>query len=307
MAPPSRRKRRTAEDDESNHEIPQTQRRCRAPPSESEAEDDEEGDENGEEEAEGQDDQRQIVKKFVRYALACEYQRIPIRRAAVVEKVFAKRRVNFKKIFDLTQKQLRTVFGMAMVELPSREKVTLKDRREASKKKGGAKAPASYILTTILPPRYRVPTIMPPSSIGSPTEEAQYVGLCTTIVAIIALSPEGKIMNSKLETNLKRLNVDVNMPMETTQNIIKKMTAQGYIVKVVERNPDEETIEWIVGPRGMTEIGKIGIQNFVKKVYNDKAPEDLSKRLNKSLGLETMRIGGDEQEQDADAAENGDP
>lgn len=41
----------------------------------------------------------------------------------------AKQRVPFKRVFDLAQNQLRVVFGMEMVELPGREKVTLKEMR----------------------------------------------------------------------------------------------------------------------------------------------------------------------------------
>lgn len=33
-----------------------------------------------------EDSQDQVVKKFVRYALACEYQRMPIKRANITEK-----------------------------------------------------------------------------------------------------------------------------------------------------------------------------------------------------------------------------
>lgn len=43
--------------------------------------------------------------------------------------VFSNKRVNFKLIFAAAQDQLRTVFGMQMVELPLREKVTVKERR----------------------------------------------------------------------------------------------------------------------------------------------------------------------------------
>ena len=41
----------------------------------------------------------------------------------------SKQRVPFKLVFELAQMQLKTVFGMQMVELPGREKVTLKERR----------------------------------------------------------------------------------------------------------------------------------------------------------------------------------
>jgi len=36
--------------------------------------------------ADGVDGEEQVVKRFVRFALACEYQRMPIRRTAVLEK-----------------------------------------------------------------------------------------------------------------------------------------------------------------------------------------------------------------------------
>lgn len=76
------------------------------------------------------------------------------------------------------------------------------------------------------------------------------------------------------------------MPMDKTENILKKMIAQGYIIKVVERNADDESIDWIVGPRGHAEIGKKGIQRFVEEIYGEGAPEDLSRRLERSLGIE---------------------
>ena len=34
----------------------------------------------------GEESQEQVVKKLVRYALACEFQRLPIRRAGISEK-----------------------------------------------------------------------------------------------------------------------------------------------------------------------------------------------------------------------------
>jgi hypothetical protein len=37
-------------------------------------------------EVEGGETQDQVVKKMVRYALACEYQRLPIKRTGIAEK-----------------------------------------------------------------------------------------------------------------------------------------------------------------------------------------------------------------------------
>ena len=71
-----------------------------------------------------------MVKKMVRLALACEYQRRPIRRADISEKVLGSSGGRqFKHVFNAAQMQLRSVFGMEMVELPAREKITLAQKR----------------------------------------------------------------------------------------------------------------------------------------------------------------------------------
>lgn len=75
--------------------------------------------------------QDQMVKKLVRLALACEYNRRPIKRADISEKVLgsASGAKTFKTVFQAAQHELRMVFGMEMVELPGREKVTLQQKR----------------------------------------------------------------------------------------------------------------------------------------------------------------------------------
>lgn len=71
-----------------------------------------------------------MVRKFVRLALACEYSRTPIRRSDVSAKVLEQTGARkFKVVFDKTQETLKEVFGMQMVELPAREKITLAQRR----------------------------------------------------------------------------------------------------------------------------------------------------------------------------------
>ena len=66
---------------------PPTQRRRRAPVSDDESEEDDAEEEAPDEDMDGEaDSQDQIVKKLVRYALACEYQRIPIKRIGISEK-----------------------------------------------------------------------------------------------------------------------------------------------------------------------------------------------------------------------------
>jgi len=175
----------------------------------------------------------------------------------------------------------------------------------AQKTKNNAKAVASYILASTLPAAYRTPTIMPPSIVGSAAEEAEYVALCSIIVSLISLSPSQQIANAKFESMLDRLNCSKNMgTLDSTSNVLKRMQRDGYIFKSVDRGDGEEQILWIVGPRGKVEIGNKGVMGMVQEVYGEEAPDDLDKRLKKSLGLDTKEKGT---EVDGDLSENGDP
>jgi len=172
----------------------------------------------------------------------------------------------------------------------------------AAKSKGNSKPTASYILKTTLPAPYRTPDILAPSLIGSEEDEATYIGLCTVIVSYIAMSPAEAVPEHRLVRALKRLNVDENTPLGKTDAILKRMGAQGYIWKVTDRQGDEETIDYRLGPRGKTEIGKMSVRGFVQEVYGDAAPNDLDKRLNRSLNMDIARI-----DQVNGAAEEEDP
>ncbi|KUJ23625.1 MAGE-domain-containing protein [Mollisia scopiformis] len=323
--PSAARRRRTVQEEEESSEEEEDRRqstqrnRRHAPPSDDEEEEEEEegaGDDEMDVDARP-DAQDQTVKKMVRYALACEYQRMPIRRAGISEKVIGKQRGSFRRVFEAAQTQLRTKFGMEMVELPTKEKTTLKDKRAAQKTKGGAKTTSSYVLTTILPPEYRTADIMPPSIVGDIEDEAQYLGICSLIVSIIALSPNATLADVQLKKHLGRMNMERNAGgLGRTEDVLKKMCNQGYVQKVVEKNQDEETIDWKVGPRGKVEMASTGIRGLVLEVYGENAPEDLDKRLQRSLGMEIKKastgngVNGQETAEAEEADEerdNGDP
>ncbi|QSZ34642.1 hypothetical protein DSL72_007496 [Monilinia vaccinii-corymbosi] len=276
------------EDDESEEESPRNakRRRLAAPESEEEEEEDEEEEDVGSEGMglDREDSLDQAVKKLVRYALACEFQRLPITRTGIKEKVLGAQTRSFKSIFEPAQESLRTKFGMEMVELPVRENVTVKGRLKEAGRKSKTTTASSYILTSILPFEYRSPSIIPPSKVVSQRDEATYIGFYTTVVSVIMLSPDSTMTDSKLMSVLRKLNAETNMPMDKTSPILKRMIQQNYITRTVEKNDGDEVIEWRVGPRGKMEIGTKGAQGLVKEVYGAEAPEDLDKRLDRSLG-----------------------
>ncbi|KFY65286.1 hypothetical protein V496_02710 [Pseudogymnoascus sp. VKM F-4515 (FW-2607)] len=226
-----------------------------------------------------------LVMKLVRYALACEFGRVPIKREGIREKVFGKhggRR--FQQLFDEAQVLLEEKFGMQMVELPTKEKVTLKDRRAAAQKAVAPSANRSYILKSILPQKYNVPAILTPSHMPSVSAESAYMGLYTLIVSIIMLNG-GRVSDEKLMRYLQRLNANVNTPVEKTELLFAKMQKQGYIVKIKDNASGTDITEWMVGPRGKIEVGAEGVKGLVETVYGDTAPDDLDVRLKASLGI----------------------
>lgn len=107
----------------------------------------------------------------------------------------------------------------------------------------------------------------------------------------------GSLPDGKLDRYLKRVNVDEVTPfanaaayngMDKTEKLLKRMEKDGYIVKIRENSTGEETIEWVMGPRGKVEVGETGTTGLVKAVYGDLDEEDaaeLTRKTERSLGL----------------------
>lgn len=105
---------------------------------------------------------------------------------------------------------------------------------------------------------------------------------------MISLSPRGAIPEARLERHLKRMNADdYVLNGEKTEKVLKRMEREGYIVKVRERDGGgEESVDYIIGPRGKAEVGERGVADMVRKVYGKKDVEadELEKKLVRSLG-----------------------
>lgn len=130
MPPQTQRRRRTGNHEE-EEEPPRRQSRRQVDSDESEeSEQDDDGDvDMGASAAAGGEE---LAKKLVRYALACDHARMPIRRDGIRDKVLGNNARSFKRVFDGAQDQLREVFGMEMSELPTKEKRTLKEKQSMS-------------------------------------------------------------------------------------------------------------------------------------------------------------------------------
>ncbi|POS84706.1 hypothetical protein EPUL_004114, partial [Erysiphe pulchra] len=249
--------------------------------------DEDEDDQDDDEDATSSEDINQTVKKLVRYVLACDYQRSTIKRSGITEKIIGKQQGGFKRVFEETQQQLRSRFGLELVELPARQKVTLREKKAAQKSKGSYKSSTSYILKTTLPHEYRNPEIMPLFKDWSTSDEYAYIGLYTVIICLISLSADGQLANHQLDRYLKRLNLDRNTGLGTTSELLARMKKENYLQETKTMEKDGETSEWRVGPRGIVEVDKEAIKKFVQKMYGENAPADLLHKLQRSLGTET--------------------
>lgn len=244
------------------------------------------------------DNEDQMVKNLVRMALACEYTRRPIRRGDISEKVLGSGTgaKTFKTVFNNAQHQLRTVFGMEMIELPSKEKITLQQKRAAQKSQSAQanKAPTTWVLTTILPARFRTadPGILPPVAAPTSAEEGKYTSIYTLLVSLILLSG-GQLPDAKMDRYLRRLGLEDATPVdgfEKTEKLMKRMEKDGYVLKVKENAGNgEEDVYWVVGPRAKVEVGEKGVEGLVKSVYGfgveAEGDEELERRIKRSLGI----------------------
>ncbi|GLA70162.1 hypothetical protein AtubIFM55763_011369 [Aspergillus tubingensis] len=227
-----------------------------------------------------------MVKKMVRLALASEFSRLPIRRSDISVKVLGEQGTRqFKTVFEEAQRVLQEKFGMEMMELPVKEKVTVQQRRAAQKVEKPSSTNKSWIVTTTLPTKYRKPEILLPSRAPM---ESTYTGLYSFIIAVIVLNG-GTIHEQKLERYLKRTNTDAWTPIDRTDRFLQRLCKEGYLVRNRDVDGGEEVIEYILGPRGKIEVGTKGVARLVREVYGQsegsERDDEFEIRLARSLGL----------------------
>ncbi|KAK4988410.1 hypothetical protein LTR50_003924 [Elasticomyces elasticus] len=311
------RKRRppTQEDASDSEPAPRAQRRRPSPEAEDEAYDDGAAPDATQGDSGSLD---QMVKKLVRLALACEYARIPVRRTEITAKVLGAQSRQFNAVFAEARLQLQSVFGMEMVELPLKDRVTIAQKRgvcllpfyvphshpsgidqvsEAAQKSQTAQKnngrSNAWTLVSTLPHAFRDPVILPPPKIPTTQTESQYTALYTFIISLVELSG-GTLKDSALDRYLKRVNASDSTVVDgydRTEKLLQRMIKDGYLVKIRENQGGEETIEWIVGPRGRVEVGDEGVTGLVKTVFgaedaDEEQRRELDERIQKSLRLD---------------------
>ncbi|KAF7585105.1 hypothetical protein BBP40_012708 [Aspergillus hancockii] len=247
-----------------------------------------------------------MVKKMVRLALASEYARQPVRRTDISTKVLGEQGARqFKAVFEKAQVALREKFGMQMVELPGREKVTIHQRRAAQKIDKPSSTNKSWILTSTLPAAYRSPEILPPTKAPF---ESTYTGLYSFIIAVIMLNG-GALPEQKLDRYLARMNADTYTPVDRTDRLLQRLTKEGYLVKTRDMDGGEEVIEYMVGPRGKVEVGPQGVLGLAREVYGRQGDGEemveFEARLARSLGIKGPEQRDEEEQGEDEDGEGG--
>ncbi|KAG9186301.1 hypothetical protein G6011_02857 [Alternaria panax] len=245
----------------------------------------------------------QLAKSLVRYALACEHSRKPIKRQDINEKVLGSYTRLFKEVFAQANSQLMDVFGMQFVELPRAEKVTLRQKRAAAASDSQSKTTSIWVLQTVLPDQYRIPEIIGPSRPVDEEDmnrEDSYVGLYTMAIALIVIHG-GQIPEGKLDRALRRMNADQTTPVGTKDKTLAAMIKDGYIVKVKDTpSGGEETIDYIVGPRGKVEVGADGVARLIRSMFgNSEDGTELEKKIERTL---QVAVANDDAAPSAEAA-----
>lgn len=146
-----------------------------------------------------------------------------------------------------------------------------------------------WVLQTIVPAQYRVPEVLGPSRALESNEHNRadaYVGLYTMVIALITIAG-GRLPEAKLDRALRRMNAEQTTPVDTKDKTLALMSKDGYIVKVREASNGDESVDYIVGPRGKLEVGREGFAALVRMLYGDDAEEGeaLEKKIKRTLDM----------------------
>lgn len=146
-----------------------------------------------------------------------------------------------------------------------------------------------WVLQTIIPEQYRIAEAIGPSRPLDTNEDNRadaYVGLYSMVIALITIAG-GRLPEGKLDRALRRMNAEQTTPVDTKDKTLALMIRDGYVVRVRDSAAGEETVDYIVGPRGKVEVGREGFADLIRTIYgNDEGEaEELEKKIKRTLDV----------------------
>ncbi|RKP11098.1 MAGE homology domain-containing protein [Thamnocephalis sphaerospora] len=224
------------------------------------------------------------VKDLVRLALAAERQRVPLKREDIAKKVLKDHSRAFRVIFEKTQVQLRRVFGMELVELPTREKaqqigVSAARRAAVHREKTSTN---TFVLRSILPAELRHAELIDWG------EDAALMGFSMVVLSLIYVN-ERTLSEERLHHYLRKLGVTErpHPQLKSLEVALMRMVKIGYLDRVTSSGDsgDVSAIEYRWGPRAKVEMDEREMADFVVKVFGDQAPADLVQSIRRASGV----------------------
>ncbi|KAG9302319.1 hypothetical protein G9A89_008811 [Geosiphon pyriformis] len=229
------------------------------------------------------------VKGLVRLALCSELKKVPIRREDIMKKVLQEHSKVFQEIFDRAQYELRDIYGMELVELPTKEKKPATRsgtvRRATLNNKATSSACKSYTLVNILPEELKGDDI-----IHWQRDEESIMGLLTVILSLILVN--GHILtDDQLKDYITRLHLhEANETFGDVEKLLLSFVKQGYLGRqksgMIDQISEKENVEYIWGPRAKVEIPKENLIQFIKMIFGPEAPQDLARQIERVSGFD---------------------
>ncbi|KAI9250147.1 MAGE family-domain-containing protein [Phascolomyces articulosus] len=213
------------------------------------------------------------VKDTVRYALACEYRRQPIRRDEINKKILQERSRDFNRVQHEANRKLKHLFGFEMIEVKPKEKPSLDSNKGTAPTKASSVV-KSYILCNTLDNKYRTPELIHRSE-----EEYQLTGLLYVILSLI-FTNEQIMSEADLCEHLDRLGVTEDCePFGDREKLLDSFVKQNYLIRSKTNNDpnNENSREYYWGTRARAEITSEDIMGFIVSTYGSDMDEETLK------------------------------
>ncbi|KAI9594706.1 MAGE family-domain-containing protein [Syncephalis fuscata] len=224
------------------------------------------------------------VKDFVRLALCSERRRVPLKRGDISEKVLMEHSRAFQLIYERAQIQLREVFGMELIELPTKEKshkigVSASRRAVVNREKTSSN---TFILRSILPKELRRENLI------DWREDTAFYGFTLTVLSLIYVN-ERRLTEDQLRPLLKRLGVtDRTHPqLESLDAALLRMSKIKYLDRLVigpDSQAEPSAIEYRWGPRAKVEVAEEELIDFITEIFGEQAPAGLAESAKRASG-----------------------
>ncbi|RKO83495.1 MAGE family-domain-containing protein, partial [Blyttiomyces helicus] len=192
----------------------------------------------------------------------------------------------FEPIFRQAQDRLRTVFGMEMVPLPTREKrgiISQAARRNAKQNRKAVPAISnSWVLVNIIPSDER------DGMIAWGNERPNLALLCIILSFIYANGRS--IADDVLNSYLRPMGLSKgtqNSTFGSIEEALEMFAKYAYIEKIKIPNADADKYEYIWGPRAKVEFTEDNVVEFMTEIYpemNDTAKGRLAKDIRRQGG-----------------------